>query len=254
MPEIKEHKPGNFCWFELATSDWQAAKKFYTSLLGLTANEVPMEPGQPPYVILQKGGKDVGALYQQPPEQKGYPPNWTTYVAVTSADETAAKAKKLGGKLMMDPFDVFDFGRMTMIADPQGAMIAVWQAKKNPGATIMGEPGTVCWAELMADDVDKAKKFYTELFGWKTKAGGDYTEWQVGSEPIGGMMKKPDPNMPSVWLIYFAVDNLEASTKKAKSLGAQAHMELQDIPNVGQFSFLADPQGAMFYLIKITNA
>ena len=251
MAQFKSHNPGNFCWFELATSDWKAAKKFYTGLLGLAAEEVPMGENQPPYVLLKKGGNTACALYQQGPDQTGIPPNWMTYVAVKSADESAAKAKKLGAKVIAEPFDVFDLGRMAVMSDPQGAAFSVWQPKKNQGVGVYGEPGSVCWSELQAADVEKAKRFYTQLFGWGAKPGADYTEWQNGGESIGGMMKKHEEKMPSMWWIYFAVDDIKASTKKAKSLGGKAFMELQDIENVGTFSLFNDPQGAIFYLLQL---
>jgi len=254
MPQVSSHQPGTFCWFELGTSDWKAAKKFYTSLFGWKANEVPMEENSPPYVLLQKGGKDAGALYQMPETQKGVPPFWMIYVAVKSADETAKKAKKLGGKVEKEPFDVFDLGRMAVLTDPQGAVFALWQAGKNPGVSVMNEANSVCWSELQTSDTEAAKKFYTSLFGWGAKAGGEYTEWQIGKESMGGMVKNPAPDTPPHWMIYFAVDDCDATTKKAQSLGGPVYVKPKEMENVGRFSVVADPQRAMFALIRLFSA
>lgn len=254
MPQVSSHQPGTFCWFELGTSDWKAAKTFYTSLFGWKTNEIPMEENSPPYVILQKGGKDVGALYHMPETQQGVPAFWMSYVAVKSADDTAAKAKKLGAKVVKDAFDVFEFGRMAVLTDPQGAVFSVWQARQHPGATVIDEPASVCWTELHAADTDAARKFYTSLFGWGAKAGGDYTEWQIGKKSIAGMIKKHGPDSPPHWMIYFAVEDCDVNTKKAQSLGGRVYVQPRNIENVGRFSVVADPQGASFALIKLLSA
>ncbi len=137
MTETTSHQPGTFCWIELTTSDRPAAKQFYGSLFGWTANEMPLDGGEP-YVMLQKNGKNVGALYQN----ADVPPNWLSYVAVTSADDTAKTAKDLGANLLSEPFDVMDAGRMAVVQDPQGATFALWQAKVHHGIELRDEPGT----------------------------------------------------------------------------------------------------------------
>ncbi len=250
MTEKTSFPPGDFCWVELATSDWKAAKKFYTSLFGWTTSEMPMGPDQPPYVMLEKNGKSVCGLY----ENKKARPAWLSYVSVKSADDSAKKAKSLGAKLLSDPLDVFDVGRMANIEDPQGAKFAVWQPKKHKGAMVINEPNTMCWNELWTSDVEAARKFYSGLFNWKFKNSPGYTEAHVGNVAVGGMMQAdPKMKMPSHWSPYFAVDDADAATKKAKSLGAKVGKEPEDIPEVGRFSVLEDPQGARFNLIKLTR-
>ena len=128
MTVVTRHEPGSFCWAELATTDGDAAKRFYGGLFGWAGEDSPAGPDMI-YTMLKKNGKSVGALYKIRPEQKGMPPNWMTYVTVASVDETAKKAKDLGGKLLMEPFDVMDVGRMTVVQDPQGAMFSLWQPK-----------------------------------------------------------------------------------------------------------------------------
>jgi hypothetical protein len=138
MVEKSKHDPGTFCWVELATSDGAAAKKFYTSLFGWTVDDVPGGGGI--YTMLQKNGKDAGALYQLGPEQQGVPPHWNSYVCVQSADGTAAVAKKLGGNIIMEPFDIMEHGRMAVVQDPTGAVFSLWQPKGHIGAQVVNEP------------------------------------------------------------------------------------------------------------------
>jgi predicted enzyme related to lactoylglutathione lyase len=111
-----------------------------------------------------------------------------------------------------------------------------------------------CHVELNTTDVKKSKDFYSKLFEWKLEdmpsPGGEYTMIRVGEGTGGGMMKNPIPGAPSFWLAYVLVDDIQASTKKAKSLGANVMKDVTDIPGYGAFSVLADPTGAHFALWK----
>jgi hypothetical protein len=247
MPEIKSYEPGRFCWVELATSDAKAAGKFYSSLFGwkVQANQMGDEGI---YYMFQKDGNDVGAMY----EEKNAPPHWNNYISVADADASAEKAKKLGGRVVAGPFDAKDFGRMAAIRDPQNASFSVWQPKKHIGATVINETNAMCWNELMTNDIDAARKFYTALFGWKLKESPEYTEVHVGKQATGGMMPigKEQKGMTPNWKPYFAVDDADATAKKIKSAGGQVHVPPTDIPKVGRFSIVMDPQGAVFAIIK----
>jgi predicted enzyme related to lactoylglutathione lyase len=257
MTEVSRHEPGSFCWAELATTDDASAKKFYTTLFGWGFEDSPAGPDMI-YTTLKKGDKRAGALYKLGPDQKGVPPHWNTYVSVASTDQTAGKAKELGGKVLMEPFDVMDFGRMAIVEDRQGAIISLWEAKTHIGAEIVNEPGTLCWAELDTTDMGSAEKFYTALFGWGVKRGGEaanetpYTEWQRGGNSIGGMMTIPTEwgQVPPNWLVYFMVSDVDATAKKAGQLGGQSIVPPTDIPKAGRFSVVQDPQGAVFAVFK----
>jgi len=241
------YEPGTPCWIELATSDQKAARHFYGELLGWTAVEYPMPDGV--YVMLQKDGKEVGALY----ENAKMPPNWLTYFAVASADEAAARAKELGANVMQEPFDVMgDIGRMSVIADPEGAVFAIWQAGQHTGAGLLRQTGALCWSELETRDRDKAVQFYGSLFGFKTKVSPEYIELHVGDTGVGGIMKM-SPEMKGVpphWLSYICITDCDASSAKVQSLGGRLAFGPMDIPNVGRFSVVADPQGAVFALFE----
>jgi predicted enzyme related to lactoylglutathione lyase len=256
--EINTAKPGNFCWFELATSDQAAAKKFYGELFGWTANDVPMGPNNF-YTMFQLRGRNVGAAYTLMPDQagQGVPPHWGTYVAVTDVDAALPKAKGLGGSLLAGPFDVAEHGRMAALRDPTGAIISLWQAKQHQGVGLWGEVGAFCWSELMTRDTAAATKFYTALFGWKTKvsagAGFPYTHWQNDGADIGGMMAIMEQwgPMPPCWVNYVQVNNCDQTAATATSLGGKTCMPPMDIPNTGRFAMLQDPQGAMLAVIAL---
>jgi predicted enzyme related to lactoylglutathione lyase len=248
MSKVEKYEPGMFCWIELATGDAAAAKTFYTSLFGWTTNDIPIPDGV--YTMVQKNGSDVGAIYQT----TNVPPNWASYVAVESVDDSAKTARDLGANVIAPPMDVMDAGRMAVLADPQGAAFCIWQAKQNMGATIRDDAGTLCWNELMTTDIAAARDFYKGLFAWDLKPSPQYTEIHVGPVPVGGMMQLTGDmqGVPAHWMPYFAVDDCDATAAKAKSLGGQNYVPPTDIPNVGRFSVIADPQGASFAVIKLT--
>src|SRR5262245_47119948 len=166
MPEVTKHNPGTFCWVELATTDPAAAKRFYGDLFDWSVEDMPAGEGMT-YTMLKLGGKNAGALYHLDEDRRkaGVPPHWFTYVAVTSADESAKKAASLGGTVVQQPFDVMDVGRMAVLQDPTGAHFAVWEPKRHHGTGIVGEPGSHVWTELLTTDTKKAGDFYSKLFG-----------------------------------------------------------------------------------------
>lgn len=257
MATITQHAPGTFCWPELATTDQPGARKFYAALLGWDMNDTEMGPGEY-YTMIMLKERNVGALYTMRKEERsqGVPPHWNSYVAVESADAAAARAKTLGGTLLAEPFDVMDVGRMAVIQDPTGAVFCVWQAKKHNGAGVLGETGSLVWTELLTTDPAKAQPFYTGLFGWRAEAKPmgpmTYTIYKNGAEQAGGMMQimKEMGPMPSNWGVYFGVDDVDASAARAVSLGGKITVSPNDIPNIGRFAVLMDPQGAAFSIFK----
>jgi len=259
MPEITEYAPGTFCWIDMGSPDPEASKKFYTELFGWTYVDAPAGPDMV-YTLFKLNGHDVCAMYQMQDDQKaqGIPPHWSSYVSVVSADETAAKAEELGGTLMMPPFDVMEAGRMAMIQDPTGAIVAGWQARADIGARIVNEPNSLCWNELVTSDHVKAAEFYTKLFGWTTKgpdsgAPIQYTEFFNGERAAGGMYEPPAEwgNVPSHWMPYISVADCDETAQKAQSLGAEIKAPPSDVPNVGRFATIQDPQGAVISIIKL---
>ena len=257
MTEYTEHAPGMFCWAELATSDTAAAKAFYTELFGWSINDVPMgEEGV--YTMLQIRGKDAAALYELNEEQRAQsvPPHWMAYVSVTSADDVAARAKSLGGTLLMEPFDVLDSGRMALVQDPTGAMLSVWEPHQHIGAQIANEPGGLTWAELLTNDTATAGQFYSQLFGWDAETadmgGTTYTTFMSGGQPAGGMMQMPEElgDVPPHWMVYFAVADCDRSVDQVSALGGQILAPPMDIEGVGRFATLQDPQGAVVSIIQ----
>lgn len=257
MPRVYRHPPGEFCWLELATTDQDAAKKFYPALFGWNVNDYPMGPAGV-YTIFRIDGRDVAAGCTLTPDQvaRGVPPHWMIYIATENADHSAAKAAGLGGRVLGGPFDVMDNGRMAVIQDPTGAVFCLWQAKKNSGLGITGDPGTFCWADLITPDPERAKQFYSGLFGWQIVTGdkdtSGYLHINSGDKFIGGIppTRHQGPNAPPHWLSYFYVADVDKATSDAQELGATTHAPPMTIEGAGRMAIIGDAQGAAFALFK----
>jgi uncharacterized protein len=239
---------------ELATTDQNAAKAFYTSLFGWSSTDSVMGPNQT-YTMFHLEGREAAAAYSLQSDQlaQGVPPNWGLYISVTSADETAKKAAENGGKVLCAGFDVYNFGRMAVIADPTGAVFCVWQAKEHKGIGIHNQQGSFCWADLSTPNQARAAEFYTRVFGWSMPGGDNgYLHIVNGKDFIGGIPPAAygNPNTPPHWLLYFQVDDCDGSTQKAKDLGANIFMGPMTMEKVGRMAVLADPQGAVFSLFQ----
>jgi len=254
MAVILSHQPGTFCWTELGTTDIGSAKAFYGELLGWGTNEVPMTPDGAAYCIVQVEGRDAAALYQQASAEKTAP-HWRPYVAVAGADETAQRVTDAGGRVLAGPFDVFDAGRMAVIEDPTGAVLALWQARNHIGAAWVNDPGGVVWNELLTGDTATAAQFYARVFGWAAEAQSGpmpYTVFKSSGRPVGGMMPISDQMgpVPPHWNVYFAVADCDVGVERVKALAGRVLAPPTDIPNVGRIAQVADPQGASFAIMK----
>lgn len=255
--KVQQYQQGQPCWLELATHDWAAGKAFYQALFGWGADDMPMPEGH--YTMLQIDGDDIGAMYPMPDNMKSLPTHWTVYFAVDDVSVSAELVKKGGGQVIAGPHAVGDAGSMALCTDPEGSRFALWQGQDHIGIKRAQEPNTLCWVELACRNSDAAKTFYGEVLGYHTKladmADFEYTEWYVGEQAIGGMMEMTEEwgDAPSHWMNYFAVEDCDASVAKANSLGATVCVPATDIPNVGRFSVLNDPQGGFFSIISLLD-
>ena len=264
MPDIqavKQYPEGIFCWIDLATTDADAAKTFYSGLFGWELEDAPA-PDNIVYTMCRQSGEDVCALYGMSPQMRdqGIPPHWASYLNVLAADAAAARASELGGTVLIPPFDIMDVGRMAVIRDPSGAAVSLWQPKRHIGATLVNCPGAWCWNELATRDTDAAARFYGELLGWTGEvsegATGPYTTFRRDGRLVGGMLAiAPEwGEVPPNWGVYFAVEDCAATRARATELGAKVMMPDMEVPEIGTLCVLADPQGAVFTVIALEIA
>ncbi len=253
MPARESYAQGTPNWVDLQTTDQAAAKAFYGGLFGWTYDDQPMDAGAV-YSIAKIGDGQVAAIAPQSPElaAAGAPPMWNTYLAVDSVDDATAKVGPAGGTVAMEPFDVMDAGRMSFVLDPAGAPVALWQAGQHIGATLVNEPGTVVWNELITDS-PSALSFYEQVLGLTTTTTdmgeGTYTMFQVGGKEVGGTMPPQMTGVPNHWHVYFAVTDADAALAKVRELGGSVLAGPFDTP-IGKMAVVTDPQGAAFSIFQ----
>jgi predicted enzyme related to lactoylglutathione lyase len=277
MPERDGYIPGVPCWIDTSQPDPEAALPFYSGLFGWEFEDVMPPDAEGKYFIGRIRGGDVAGVGSLP---QGAPPMamWNTYVWVESADETASKVADAGGTTLMEPFDVMDAGRMAVFADPEGAMLCVWEAKGSKGAQVVNEDGSLNFNGLNTRDVDGAKRFYGSVFGWQalpldggaemwTLPGyGDHLEEgdpglrkrmaeagaPAGFEDVVASINPipgDQPDVPAHWGVTFAVDDADATAEKATELGGKVVVPPFDAPWV-RMTVITDPQGATFIASK----
>jgi hypothetical protein len=241
MGERTSYAPGTFSWSELITSDADAAKAFYTSVFGWTYDDLPVGEEQV-YSMARRDGKVVGAL-----SGGDEPPNWICYVSVDDADRSAARAGELGAKVLAEPFDVMDAGRMAVIADPNGTVLHLWQAGRTIGAELVNADGSLTWNDLITRDAAKSREFYGALFGWTfvdIPESGGYSEITNGESDNGGIMPLQEPQSPG-WLPYFGHEDAERLVTEVPGLGGTVFAGPIHLPH-GTIAVIGDPQGATF--------
>jgi uncharacterized protein len=274
MLERDGYMPGVPCWVDTSQPDPEAAVAFYGGLFGWEFEDV-MPPGAPgKYFIARLRGGDVAAVGSQP---EGGPPTaaWNTYIWVQSADETASKVLDAGGRVILEPFEVMDAGRMAACTDPEGAVFYLWQAKQHKGARIVNQPGSLNFNGLTTRHPEAAKSFYRSVFGWETlSVGGGLEMWRLPG--YGDFLEQSDPDLrkrqaesagapqgfedvvaalnpstndqpevPAHWSVTFAVDDVDAIAEQAAKLGGQVIVPPLDAPWV-RMTVITDPQGATF--------
>ena len=250
------YKPGTFCWIDLGTPDQDDAGEFYGALFGWQLKEDENAEQTAGYRTAQRDGNAIGGVMKL--MQEGQPPAWMNYVCVEDADVTAEKAREAGGVVHAEPMSVLDYGRMAIIADPTGAVFGIWQPGKNIGADVVGETGAMAWNELNTRDPEAAKAFYGEVFGWsfedkEYEGSGAYTAIVLGEESVGGLIDVTDrvpAEVPAHWLVYFDVEDLDATLETAKERGGDVPAGPFDIAEIGRIAVIKDPFGAWFAVIQ----
>jgi predicted enzyme related to lactoylglutathione lyase len=256
---MQDLKIGRFVWYELLTSDPAGAIAFYSEVTGWKIQ--PFETGDYTMWVGSQGPLGGVTLLPEAAKTMGAPPYWQANVQVADVDETVAKVKRLGGQVYLTE-DVPTVGRLAVIADPQGAVIAVFTPANDMKAHDVATPGEFSWHELYTTDHEAAFAFYNAIAGWERLDEfdmgpmGKYLLWGLGGQQLGGMMTKPKGmktpdgrEVPPSWLFYVTTGDLDAALARAKAKGARVLNGPMDVPGGQRIVQLMDPQGAAIALV-----
>jgi len=242
---------GRFSWYELMTTDVDAAIDFY---LGIADWGTTVWDEMPDYRMLTVGEAPVAGVMKLPDEAAahGAPPHWLGYVHTPDIDATAAQAADLGANILAR-IDLPQVGRLAIISDPQAAVIAAFQPADEPGVEPATAPGRISWNELYTDDYEAAFAFYQALFGWEAMEdmdmgeAGIYRMYGRNGRTLGGMMNRP-AEVPCCWLYYVNVADLDAAVAAVEAGGGTMFRGPMDVPGGDRVAHATDPQGGMFAL------
>jgi predicted enzyme related to lactoylglutathione lyase len=248
---------GEVVWYELMTSDVEAARGFYEAVLGWKIDRNSSAPNG--YRMIAGSHGMVGGALPLPPGARntGMKPCWVFYLNVPDADAAAAKIKADGGAIHIPGVDVPGAGRWCFVADPQGANFYVMTPSGPPGSATSHRPATPGyggWHELHTSDGVKAFAFYKKHFGWSDDGAiemgpmGTYQIFKIGEVQSGGVMNDRDLPRPQ-WMIYFNVDDIDAAAQRVKAARGTIAYGPAEVPGGNHIINAVDPQGARFDLV-----
>jgi predicted enzyme related to lactoylglutathione lyase len=244
---------GRFVWHELMTTDTAAAAEFYKTVIGWGTVEANMPNME--YTMWLAGETPIGGLMTIPAEAAamGAPPAWTAYIEVPDVDATVAEAQKLGATVLSPAMSVDTVGRIAILKDPQGPVMAVITSTNPPAPETDPARLEFSWHEMAADDQAAAINYYETLFGWKKQSEFDMGKmgmyYMFGRDRFtyGGMMTRTPDMPPSHWLHYIRVaDTADAAVERATAAGAKLLLGPMEVPGGDRVAILIDPQGAAF--------
>ena len=246
---------GGFVWYELMTSDVEAAQAFYSHVVGWNVADSGVTAMR--YLLAKVGERQVAGMMGFPPDAGGTGPvTWFGYIAVADVDAMAERVRQAGGTIYRPATDIPGVGRFAAVADPQGAMFMLFRGNGEPAPELAANTsGAIGWHELHTTDWEAAFTFYQDLFGWERSLANDmgpmgiYQTFSVAGVWTGGMMnggQSPDPH----WLYYIGVDDIDAAAKRVGEAGGTVQHGPMQVPGGSWVLMGLDPQGARFALMQ----
>ncbi|MEO8175422.1 MAG: VOC family protein [Sphingomicrobium sp.] len=267
-PQAAAHQDGRtaahgaFVWYELITPDPVAAKVFYDAVVGWTIE--PQPTGEMDYRMIGRAdGGNAGGVMRLTDDmrQHGAQPTWLGYIATDDVDQSVASIEQAGGKALLSAFDIPNIGRIAMVTDPQGVPFYLIKptppaGNENAQSDVFSpdQPGRVSWNELSTSDLQAAKQFYPDQFGWSlgdVMPMGDMGDYQFvnrGDVMLGAMMTAAQPNQPH-WRFYFRVADVDAAKQAVEAGGGTVLHGPQEVPGGDRVLISTDPQGAEFGVV-----
>jgi hypothetical protein len=248
-------EPNRFRWYELMTSDTEAAGDFYRHVVGWNLD--PMGEGADAYTRFLVGDAGIGGMMAIPEEEcDRAKPGWIGYAAVDDVDDYAERVTRAGGAVLRAPADIPDILRFAVVADPAGAPFVIFRGKGGDMPELAaGTQGTVGWHELYGGPVDRSFPFYSGLFGWTKDEAmpmgeqGVYQLFAAGGDAVGAMMKMENGGPGPMWNFYFCVDDIDAAVARIGKKGGRITMGPHQVPGDAWIVQALDPQGASFALV-----
>lgn len=256
---------GSFIWYELMTTDPDAASRFYHAVIGWTVNRDPHGGSDgPDYRMIGRddGGNAGGMLHLTPKMcENGAHSAWFPYLYVTDVDSEAMRIVEEGGHILMEPTDLA-VGRIALVRDPQGVPIYLMtpippEGMEDAASDVFSPTAVqrVAWNELASPNLEASKDFYARHFAFEFNTAmpmgelGDYCFIDHDSQCLGAMMQQPQGGVPALWQLYFRVPSIAKGKAAVEANGGTVLQGPHEVPGGDWIIVATDPQGAVFGLV-----
>jgi len=243
-----EYHVGKFVWRDLLTHDLPGVKRFYGELFGWRFQETGEEDSR--YTVITHGGRPIGGIvYTAREEGQANRSQWVSYLSVPDVDRAVAQVSTAGGVVHTSPMDFPDRGRLAVVRDPQGALLAFVAASSGDPADRDPAINEWMWTELWTSEVEAAASFYRDLVGYEIQTleiyeGNEYRLFQRDGAPRAGLIAIPWEGVPPNWLAYVRVADPAAIAARVASLGGSVFFEPDEEVRNGDVAIIVDPSGA----------
>lgn len=250
--------PGKVIWHDLVTSRPAEARAFYAGLFGWEFEDLGLDLGfgrTLNYTLIRHQGQLIGGMVDAnrldnvAVEDRDRMSQWVVLLSVADVDAAAAEVLAGGGQVLTPPTDFVDRGRLALIRDPQGAVVALLETRDGDPPDRPSTLDGFLWDELWADDVAAATGFYARLAPYTAgdravAEGGSYRYLEAGGEPRVGILPMPVPDLRPLWVTYVRVADPAAIAAKVPGLGGRVLLAPQPRELGGEVALIADPSGA----------
>ncbi len=242
------HIPGKVIWHDLLTDDVDSARHFYGELFGWKF-ESPTVGQNSAYTLITLNGSRIGGMIDATKIRADVDlTQWVSILSVEDVDAATALFKTSGGTVFTEPTDLTDRGRISVVADSQGALVALLRTAGGDPQDQEPQIGGFLWDELWTNDPDQSIDFFKKFIGYDEDAfsvgGKDYRYLSSDGEPRVGIRKNPLPGLTPTWVTFIRVEDPAAITARVDELGGQVFVESQTNAIGGQVAVIADPSGA----------
>jgi len=252
-----ERLPGKIIWHDLLTDDPTASQRFYGELFGWEFEGVGLAAGFSrnfTYTLIRHNGRLIGGMVDTKAlNNRTDISQWVVLMSVNDVDEAAQRFAAIGGSVVTPLIDLQRRGRIAVVRDVEGALLALLETKDGDPADREPELGGFLWDELWTTDVEHATDFYERVAGfdsadWDTdtdaEAPANYRLLKAGDVPRAGIVKNPLEDLGPVWVSYLRVESPAAITARVAEFGGRVIVEVRPRTLGGEVAFVAGPSGA----------
>jgi len=249
--------PGKVIWRDLLTDDPVASQKFYGALFDWKFESVGAAAGlssDTTYTLIRHNGRLIGGMIDTVAlSNRSDISQWIVSMSVTDIDAAVAAFTAGGGEVKTPPTDFHRRGKMAVVRDAEGALLALLQTKDGDPADHEPEVDGFLWDELWTTDVERATSFYADVAELEAAtldidgmpdSGTSYRLLKGGDKPRVGIMLNPLEGLDPVWVSYLRVESPASITAKVVALGGSIIVAAQPRALGGEVAFIAGPSGA----------